>query len=126
MNTMFFFIVTAVSVTLQFLSIYLAYLLVSRRYVSQKQILHVSFVVTGYCMLAGILAGFVGISSSVGIPITALIIYHMGRRQLQQTKKQAWTSIGIFLGISVLLVMFFFRLMVTDESFCNMILQIMV
>ena len=114
-----------IAIILHYLVIYLAYLPVSRKDVSQGKMHITSLKVAGLSFLTGIIAGFVGISSSVGVPITALIIYHMGRSQLLQSKKQAWASAGIYIGLSILLAAFFAYLMVTNESFRIMILQIM-
>ncbi|MBO5683679.1 MAG: hypothetical protein J6R92_01910 [Akkermansia sp.] len=114
-----------IAIILHYLVIYLAYLPVSRKDVSQGKMHITSLKVAGLSFLTGIIAGFVGISSSVGVPITALIIYHMGRSQLLQSRKQAWASAGIYIGLSILLAAFFAYLMVTNESFRIMILQIM-
>ena len=97
----FFF---AAAAFLQYLTVYLAYLPVSWKYVPQGQMLGTSLLVTGFSMLAGILAGIIGMSSSVAIPITAVMVHQMGRRMLQQSKKQAWASAGIIIGISLLLI----------------------
>ena len=97
----FFF---AAAAFLQYLTVYLAYLPVSWKYVPQGQMLGTSLLVTGFSMLAGILAGIIGMSSSVAIPITAVMVHQMGRRMLQQSNKQAWASAGIFIGISLLLI----------------------
>lgn len=96
------FIVTAL--VLQYLTVYLAYLPVSCRYVTQGQMHKTSLLVTAFSMLAGILAGIISMSSSVAIPITAVMVYQMGRRMLQQSNKQAWASAGIFIGICLLLI----------------------
>lgn len=96
------FIVTAL--VLQYLTVYLAYLPVSCRYVTQGQMHKTSLLVTAFSILAGILAGIIGMSSSVAIPITAVMVHQMGRRMLQQSNKQAWASAGIFIGISLLLI----------------------
>ena len=97
----FFF---AAAAFLQYLTVYLAYLPVSWKYVPQGQIHKTSLLVTGFSILAGILAGIIGMSSSVAIPITAVMVHQMGRRMLQQSNKQAWASAGIFIGISLLLI----------------------
>lgn len=97
----FFF---AAAAFLQYLTVYLAYLPVSWKYVPQGQMLGTSLLVTGFSMLAGILAGIIGMSGSVAIPITAVMVHQMGRRMLQQSNKQAWASAGIFIGISLLLI----------------------
>ncbi len=96
------FIVTAL--VLQYLTVYLAYLPVSCRYVTQGQMHKTSLLVTAFSILAGILAGIIGMSSSVAIPITAVMVHQMGRRMLQQSNKQAWASAGIFIGICLLLI----------------------
>lgn len=96
------FIVTAL--VLQYLTVYLAYLPVSCRYVTQGQMHKTSLLVTAFSMLAGILAGIIGMSSSVAIPFTAVMVHQMGRRMLQQSNKQAWASAGIFIGICLLLI----------------------
>ena len=46
MNILIFFIVLTAAIGGEFLTIYLSYLPVSRRYATQKQMLHASFVVT--------------------------------------------------------------------------------
>ena len=97
----FFF---AAAAFLQYLTVYLAYLPVSWKYAPQGQMHKTSLLVTAFSMLAGILAGIIGMSSSVAIPITAVMVYQMGRRMLQQSNKQAWASAGIFIGISLLLI----------------------
>lgn len=97
----FFF---AAAAFLQYLTVYLAYLPVSWKYAPQGQMHKTSLLVTAFSMLAGILAGIIGMSSSVAIPITAVMVHQMGRRMLQQSNKQAWTSAGIFIGISLLLI----------------------
>ena len=114
-----------VAIILHYLVIYLAYLPVSRKDVSQGKMHITSLKVAGLSFLTGIIAGFVGLSSSVGVPITALIISYMGRRQLLQSRKQAWASAGIYFGLTMLLAAFLVYLMVTNESFRIMILQIM-
>ena len=97
----FFF---AAAAFLQYLTVYLAYLPVSCKYAPQGQMHKTSLLVTAFSMLAGILAGIIGMSSSVAIPITAVMVHQMGRRMLQQSNKQAWASAGIFIGISLLLI----------------------
>ena len=97
----FFF---AAAAFLQYLTVYLAYLPVSWKYAPQGQMFKTSLLVTAFSMLAGILAGIISMSSSVAIPITAVMVYQMGRRMLQQSNKQAWASAGIFIGISLLLI----------------------
>ena len=97
----FFF---AAAAFLQYLTVYLAYLPVSWKYAPQGQMFKTSLLVTAFSMLAGILAGIISMSSSVAIPITAVMVYQMGRRMLQQSNKQAWASAGIFIGICLLLI----------------------
>ena len=97
----FFF---AAAAFLQYLTVYLAYLPVSWKYAPQGQMHKTSLLVTAFSMLAGILAGIIGMSSSVAIPITAVMVHQMGRRMLQQSNKQACASAGIFIGISLLLI----------------------
>ena len=97
----FFF---AAAAFLQYLTVYLAYLPVSCKYAPQGEMHKTSLLVTAFSMLAGILAGIIGMSSSVAIPITAVMVHQMGRRMLQQSNKQAWASAGIFIGISLLLI----------------------
>ena len=90
-----------IAIILHYLIIYLAYLPVSRKDVSQGKMHITSLKVAGLSFLTGFIAGFVDIPSSVGVPITALIIYHMGRSQLLQSRKQAWASTGIYIGLSI-------------------------
>ena len=97
----FFF---AAAAFLQYLTVYLAYLPVSWKYAPQGQMHKTSLLVTAFSMLAGILAGIISMSSSVAIPITAVMVHQMGHRMLQQSNKQAWASAGIFIGISLLLI----------------------
>lgn len=104
MDTRISVIFFAAAAFLQYLTVYLAYLPVSCRYVTQGQMHKTSLLVTAFSMLAGILAGIIGMSSSVAIPITAVMVHQMGRRMLQQSNKQAWASAGIFIGISLLLI----------------------
>lgn len=115
------FIIAAVS--FQYLTVYLAYLPVSRKAVTQWQMHKTSLLVTGFSILAGILAGIAGASSSVAIPITAVMVYQMGRRMLQQSNKQAWASAGIFIGITLLLIAIFVYLIVTSETFQKLFLS---
>lgn len=117
------FIIAAV--TLQYLTVYLAYLPVSRKSVTQWQMHKTSLMVTGFSILAGILTGLIGTSSSVAIPITAVMVYQMGRSMLQQSNKQAWTSCGLFIGITLLLVISFVSLLVNYPEILIPLLQIM-
>lgn len=104
MQTFITFAVIATALILQYLTVYLAYLPVSCRYVTQGQMHKTSLLVTVFSILAGILAGIIGMSGSVAIPITAVMVHQMGRRMLQQSNKQAWASAGIFIGICLLLI----------------------
>ncbi len=115
------FIIAAVS--FQYLTVYLAYLPISRKAVTQWQMHKTSLLVTGFSILAGILVGIAGASSSVAIPITAVMVYQMGRRMLQQSNKQAWASAGIFIGITLLLIAIFVYLIVTSETFQKLFLS---
>ena len=112
------------SVTFQYLTVYLAYLPVSRKSVTQWQMHKASLLITGFSILAGILTGLIGTSSSVSIPITAVMVYQMGRRMLQQSNKQAWASCGLFIGITLLLVAIFVYLIVSSETFQKIFLSI--
>ena len=113
------------SVTFQYLTVYLAYLPVSRKSVTQWQMHKTSLLVTGFSILAGILTGLIGTSSSVAIPITAVMVYQMGRRMLQLSNKQAWASCGLFIGITILLVISFVSLLVNYPEILIPLLQIM-
>ena len=117
----FFF---AAAAFLQYLTVYLAYLPVSWKYVPQGQMLGTSLLVTGFSMLAGILAGIIGMSSSVAIPITAVMVHQMGRRMLQQSNKQAWASAGIFIGISLLLITGIVSYLVLNPEALNYMLRV--
>jgi D-alanyl-lipoteichoic acid acyltransferase DltB (MBOAT superfamily) len=104
MDTRISVIFFAAAAFLQYLTVYLAYLPVSWKYAPQGQMFKTSLLVTAFSMLAGILAGIIGMSGSVAIPITAVMVHQMGRRKLQQSNKQAWASAGIFIGIYLLLI----------------------
>lgn len=117
MNILIPIIFIIAAITFQYLTVYLAYLPISRKAVTQWQMHKASLLVTGFSILAGILAGIVGASSGVAIPITAVMIYQMGRRMLQQSNKQAWASCGIFIGISALLIAIVVYLLITNETF---------
>ena len=117
MNALIFFIVLAIAITLQYLIIYVAYLPVSRRHASQKQLLHASFVVLGYSMMAGVLLKLAELPRSMSILITAILIHMMGRRILCQSNKQAWASCGIFIALILAIAAGFICLMETNDDF---------
>ena len=117
----FFF---AAAAFLQYLTVYLAYLPVSWKYAPQGQMFKTSLLVTAFSMLAGILAGIIGMSSSVAIPITAVMVYQMGRRMLQQSNKQAWASAGIFIGICLLLIIGVVCFLVHNQEALDYLLRI--
>lgn len=117
MNALIFFIVLAAALTLQYLIIYVAYLPVSRRHASQKQLLHASFVVLGYSMMAGVLLKLAELPRSMSILITAILIHMMGRRILCQSNKQAWASCGIFIALILAIAAGFICLMETNDDF---------
>ena len=123
MNALIFFIVLAAALTLQYLIIYLSYLPVSRRYVTQKQMHHASFVVMGYSMLAGVLLGFAELPKSIASLITIVLIHMMGRRILCQSNKQAWASCGIFITLILALAVGFICLMETNDAFRTIMMQ---
>ena len=123
MNALIFFIVLAAALTLQYLIIYLSYLPVSRRYVTQKQMHHASFVVLGYSMMAGVLLKLAELPRSMGVLITAILIHMMGRRILCQSNKQAWASCGIFITLILALVVGFICLMETNDAFRTIMMQ---
>ena len=102
MNILIFFIVLTAAIGGEFLTIYLAYLSVSRKKVTQKQLLHASFVVTAYSMMAGTLLGFVDLPRSLSFLVAAALVHFMGRRMLQQSHRQAWCSCLIFIGLALL------------------------
>ena len=123
MNILIFFIVLISALTIQFLTIYLSYLPVSRRYITQKQMLKASFVVMGYSMMAGALLGFAELPTSIGVLISTGLIYHMGRKMLHQSNKQAWASCGIFIAFVTVIAIFFIYLMATNDAFRDIMLQ---
>ena len=122
MNALIFFIVLAIAITLQYLIIYVAYLPVSRRHASQKQLLHASFVVLGYSMMAGVLLKLAELPRSIGVLITAILIHMMGRRILCQSNKQAWASCGIFIALILAIAAGFICLMETNDAFRTIML----
>ena len=121
MNALIFFIALAAALILQYLIIYLAYLPVSRRYVTQKQMLHASFVVLGYSMMAGILLKLAGLPKSISMLITAALVYIMGRMILHQSSKQAWASVGFYIAIILALAAGLMFLM--NDTFREMMMQ---
>ena len=123
MDALIFFIVLAAALALQFLVIYFSYLPVSSRHASQKQLLHASFVVMGYSMLAGVLLGFAELPKSIASLITIVLIHIMGRKLLHQSHKQAWASCGIFITLILALAVGFICLMEANESFRAIMLQ---
>ena len=123
MNTLIFFIVLAAALTLQYLTIYLSYLPVSRRYVTQKQIFHASFVVMGYSMLAGVLLGLVELPRSIASLITIVLIHIMGRKLLHLSHKQAWASCGIYIAVILVIAAGFIYLMETNDAFRAIMMQ---
>ena len=123
MNTLIFFIVLTIAITLQYLIIYVAYLPVSRRHASQKQLLHASFVVLGYSMMAGVLLKLAELPRSIGVLITAILIHMMGRRILCQSNKQAWASCGIFIALILAIAAGFICLMETNDAFRTIMMQ---
>ena len=123
MNALIFFIVLAIAITLQYLIIYVAYLPVSRSHASQKQLLHASFVVLGYSMMAGVLLKLAELPRSIGVLITAILIHMMGRRILCQSNKQAWASCGIFITLILALAVGFICLMETNDAFRTIMMQ---
>ena len=122
MNALIFFIVLAIAITLQYLIIYVAYLPVSRRHASQKQLLHASFVVLGYSMMAGVLLKLAELPRSIGVLITAILIHIMGRKLLHQSHKQAWASCGIFITLILAIAAGFICLMETNDAFRTIML----
>ena len=102
MNILIFFIVLTAAIGGEFLTIYLSYLPVSRRSATQKQMLHTSFVVTAYSMMAGTLLGFVDLPRTLSFLVAAALVHFMGRRMLQQSHRQAWCSCLIFIGLALL------------------------
>ena len=123
MNILIFFIVLTAAIGGEFLTIYLAYLFVSRKKVTQKQLLHASFVVTAYSMMAGTLLGFVDLPRSLSFLVAAALVHFMGRRMLQQSNRQAWCSCLIFIGLALLAGLTFTCFMHTSEAFRTLMTQ---
>lgn len=123
MNILIFFIVLTAAIGGEFLTIYLAYLSVSRKKVTQKQLLHTSFVVTAYSMMAGTLLGFVDLPRSLSFLVAAALVHFMGRRMLQQSNRQAWCSCFIFIGLALLAGLTFTCFMHTSEAFRTLMTQ---
>ena len=123
MNILIFFIVLTAAIGGEFLTIYLAYLSVSRKKVTQKQLLHASFVVTAYSMMAGTLLGFVDLPRSLSFLVAAALVHFMGRRMLQQSNRQAWCSCLIFIGLALLAGLTFTCFMHTSEAFRTLMTQ---
>ena len=101
---------------IQYLPIYLSYLFVSRKQVTQGKMHKVSFMVTGISIGCALITSLLN-CTSVAFPITAVMVYQMGRSMLQQSNKQAWASCGIFIGISALLIAIVVYLLITNETF---------
>ena len=116
MNILIFFIVLTAAIGGEFLTIYLSYLPVSRRSATQKQMLHTSFVVTAYSMMAGTLLGFVDLPRSLSFLVAAALVHFMGRRMLQQSHRQAWCSCLIFIGLALLAELTFTCFMHTSAA----------
>ncbi len=123
MNILIFFIVLTAAIGGEFLTIYLAYLSVSRKKVTQKQLLHASFVVTAYSMMAGTLLGFADLPRSLSFLVAAALVHFMGRRMLQQSNRQAWVSCLIFIGLALLVGLTFTCLMHTSDAFRALMTQ---
>ena len=123
MNILIFFIVLTAAIGGEFLTIYLAYLSVSRKKVTQKQLLHATFVVTAYSMMAGTLLGFVDLPRSLSFLVAAALVHFMGRRMLQQSNRQAWCSCLIFIGLALLAGLTFTCFMHTSEAFRTLMTQ---
>lgn len=123
MNALIFFVVLTAAIALQYLIIYLSYLPVSRRYVTQKQMLHASFVVLGYSMMAGVLLGFAGLPKSLSTLVSAVLIYILGCKMLNQSKKMAWASCGIYIVIALAMGAGFICLMETNDAFRAIMMQ---
>jgi hypothetical protein len=123
MNILIFFIVLTAAIGGEFLTIYLAYLSVSRQKVTQKQLLHASFVVLGYSMMAGTLLGFADLPRSLSFLVAAALVHFMGRRMLQQSNRQAWCSCLIFIGLILLAGLTFTSLMHTSDAFRTLMTQ---
>ena len=101
---------------IQYLPIYLSYLFVSRKQVTQGKMHKVSFMVTGISIGCALITNLLS-CTSVAFPVTAVMVYQMGRSMLQQSNKQAWASCGIFIGISALLIALVVCLLITNETF---------
>ena len=123
MNILIFFIVLTAAIGGEFLTIYLAYLSISRKKVTQKQMLHASFVVTAYSMMVGTLLGFADLPRSLSFLVAAALVHFMGRRMLQQSNRQAWCSCLIFIGLALLAGLTFTWLMHTSEAFRTLMTQ---
>ena len=123
MNILIFFIVLTAAIGGEFLTIYLAYLSVSRKKVTQKQLLHASFVVTAYSMMAGTLLGFADLPRSLSFLVAAALVHFMGRRMLQQSNRQALCSCLIFIGLALLAGLTFTCFMHTSEAFRTLMTQ---
>ncbi len=123
MNILIFFIVLAAAITVEFLTIYLSYLPVSRRHVTQKQMLHASFVVTAYGMMAGVLLGIADLPRILGFLIASALVYLMGRKMLQQSNKQALISCGLYIGLALAAGITFVSLMSTSDAFRALMMQ---
>ena len=108
-------IITALAV--HYLLIYLPYLIISRKHAHKGQILKSSLLVACYSLMAGAACNLIGISSTAAVGITAAIVYHIGRRKLLQSKKQAWASCGIYIGGTIVLVILMVYFMITNEAF---------
>lgn len=78
--------------------------------------LHTSFVVTAYSMMAGTLLGFVDLPRSLSFLVAAALVHFMGRRMLQQSHRQAWCSCIIFIGLALLAGLTFTCFMHTSEA----------
>ena len=123
MNILIFFIVLTAAIGGEFLTIYLSYLPVSRRYATQKQMLHASFVVTAYSMMAGTLLGFADLPRTISFLITAILVHFTGRRMLHQNNRQAWVSCVIFIGLALAAGFTFIWLMHTSDAFRALMTQ---
>lgn len=111
------------ALAIQYLLIYLPYLIISRKHATPGSILKTSLVVALYSLLAGVLCGFTGISNAAAIGITAVLVYQMGRRKLLQSNKQAWASCGIYIGCTITMVILMVYFMVTSEAFRSLMLE---
>jgi hypothetical protein len=85
--------------------------------------LHASFVVTAYSMMAGTLLGFADLPRSLSFLVAAALVHFMGRRMLQQSNRQAWCSCLIFIGLALLAGLTFTWLMHTSEAFRTLMTQ---